>query len=84
MRENLPADVFMEIKLDTLVENPEKQLAEFCVIMGINMYQRLLAAANGLNRGKARIGRWEREFAHAEAEFCRRRLHPLMASYGYS
>lgn len=83
VRKKLPANQFMEIKLESLVENPEDRLAEICAFTGINMDERLLAAANGLNAEKAHIGRWERDLSKAEAELCRQQLQPFLTAYGY-
>ena len=84
VREKLPTDVFMEIKLEALVEAPEERLVELCAFAGINMDERLVAAANGLNAAKAHIGRRDRELTGAEGDQCRQQLLPLMAAYGYS
>lgn len=84
VRETLPDNTFMEIKLETLFEDPEDRLAELCTFIGINMDERLLAAGGALEQEKAHIGRWENDLSQAEAEQCRQQLSPFMDAYGYA
>lgn len=84
VRNNLPDDVFMEIKLEALAENPNVHLKEICQFSGFDLDAQLLTASKGLSREQAHIGRWQSELSDTEANSCHHHLRPLMDAYGYA
>ncbi len=81
VRVSLPRDIVLEIKLESLVENPKETLAEISTFAGIDMDASLMDAANYLGAEKAHIGRWKKDLSGDEADTCRQLLGPFMDAY---
>ena len=78
VRNNVPADRFLEVRLEDLGDDPEGVLRRVCAFYDLGWHDALLAA----DLSKTRAGRWRRDLGeHAEA--LRQRLAAHVAAYGY-
>jgi hypothetical protein len=80
IRASVPAESFMEVKFETLVEHPKETLEGICDFWGIPMDKSLLSLKlNAHNKG-----RWRKQFSPLVAANVGRQVKPIMQAYDYA
>lgn len=83
IRESLPADMFLEVRLEALAAAPGEEFQKICDFIGIPFADQLKDNVAALNVDRMHGGRWEREIpAEKQAEIINI-LAPALSAYGY-
>lgn len=79
VRERVPEDAFLELRLEDLVADPRAVLGRLCDFWGLRWDDALLS----LDLGGSRPGRWKRDLPREAHDAVTMIVQPTMASYGY-
>ncbi len=77
--QKLDPAAFIQIKLENLIENPEKEIRKMCLVSGIDFESEML----GVELLKSSIGRWKNEFTKSQIDDLNRLLKPAVTKLGY-
>jgi len=79
IKEDLPREKYIEIRLEDLCEYPKKEINVLCSFIGIVFEQNML----DIDLSKPHSGRWKKEFSKNEKLFIQNKLSKIINLLGY-
>ncbi|MFT5125174.1 MAG: hypothetical protein ACI9TH_002237 [Kiritimatiellia bacterium] len=80
IRERVPAESYLEVKFETLMDKPEETLQGICDFWGVPMDPEML----NIKLSGHHMGRWRKQFSQLAAANVEKQVKPIMQAYGYS
>ena len=79
VKKSIPRESYREIKLETLVNSPEKNLKQLCRFIGLDFEEELLE----VDLSKSNQGRWKKDFNTKEKRILGRMLKKRLEKFEY-
>jgi hypothetical protein len=79
IKEILPRDNYYEIKFESVIKNPGRELKKLFQFLNIDYEKDIL----NIDLSKGHVGRWKKDLNNEEIHFIKKEFKQIMEQYGY-